>query len=399
MAELGKQGRAKLSKSALCVKLILGSVLTLPLSFNALSDVIWEENFDAAALDGKGAVGGDSVTIDMDGVSRWSIDVSDADLSATSDWFKVDNGQLSARDVDGDTVWLSEVIVVNGLTDLQLDVEVSESGTQEDLDYVDVMYSIDGGEFVLVTNALGSDIHTLIDDYTSVTVNSAIPDASTVQIKLAMKNNAGTESHLVNSVVLSGSTGEDGGGDEGGDDGEVSEDTLRTLTETCFNCPDLTAVKLPSEYVEADYYAQLDTAITNNESAETLKALAQNIISLDHHQLSYSEAWTALTDTDQDPANPDNVVLFYMGTSLAKFSNGSGTQSSNQDNWNREHVWANSHGFSSNSLAAYTDIHHLRPTDISVNGSRGNLDFDFSDGALSEAPENSIDSDLSLIHI
>lgn len=97
MAKLGRQGRAKLSKSALCVKLILGSVLTLPLSFNAFSDVIWEENFDADALDGKGAIGGETVTIDMDGVSRWSIDVTDADLSAVSDWFKVDGGQLSAR--------------------------------------------------------------------------------------------------------------------------------------------------------------------------------------------------------------------------------------------------------------------------------------------------------------
>jgi len=107
MAKLGRQGRAKLSKSALCVKLILGSVLTLPLSFNAFSDVIWEENFDAATLDGKGAVGGDTVTIDMDGVSRWSIDVSAAELTATSDWFKVVSEQLSARDVDGEAVWLS----------------------------------------------------------------------------------------------------------------------------------------------------------------------------------------------------------------------------------------------------------------------------------------------------
>ena len=85
--------------------------------------------------------------------------------------------------------------------------------------------------------------------------------------------------------------------------------------------------------------------------------------------------------------------MLYKGTSIAKFSNGSGSQSSNPDNWNREHVWAKSHGFPSSSASAYTDIHHLRPADISVNSSRGNLDFDNSDSALTEAPLNRIDDD------
>ena len=56
-------------------------------------------------------------------------------------------------------------------------------------------------------------------------------------------------------------------------------------------------------------------------------------------------------------------------------------------------MWPKSHGFSASSLEAYTDIHHLRPTDISVNSSRGNLDFDNSDSPLSEAPANRVDSD------
>jgi hypothetical protein len=46
------------------------------------------------------------------------------------------------------------------------------------------------------------------------------------------------------------------------------------------------------------------------------------------------------------------------------------------DFWNREHLWAKSHGFPGESQHAFTDAHHLRAADKSVNGDRGNLDFD-----------------------
>ena len=48
------------------------------------------------------------------------------------------------------------------------------------------------------------------------------------------------------------------------------------------------------------------------------------------------------------------------------------------DAWNREHFWAKSHGFPRKSQCAYTDAHHLRAADKSVNTDRSNNDF--SDG-------------------
>jgi len=165
------------------------------------------------------------------------------------------------------------------------------------------------------------------------------------------------------------------------------------VEDACFNCPPLDKVADATNFDEASYYANAHSAISNNLSAEEIKNAISGIISTNHKNLTYSEVWTALTKTDEDPSNTDNVILLYRGLSLPKFSNGSGTQSSDPDNWNREHVWAKSHGFSSSSLEAYTDIHHLRPTDISVNSSRGNLDFDNSDSPLSEAPANRVDSD------
>lgn len=44
--------------------------------------------------------------------------------------------------------------------------------------------------------------------------------------------------------------------------------------------------------------------------------------------------------------------------------------------WSREHVWAKSHGDFGTDKGAGTDVHHLRPADITVNSARNNKDFD-----------------------
>jgi uncharacterized protein len=161
----------------------------------------------------------------------------------------------------------------------------------------------------------------------------------------------------------------------------------------CLNCPPLDKIADASTFNDASYYADAITAVVNNHTAGEIKTALNTIITANHKVLTYAEVWTALTETDEDPNNSDNVILLYKGTSIAKALNGSAEQSSDPDNWNREHVWPNSHGFGDQQFEAYTDIHHLRPADISVNGSRGNLDFDNSDAPLTEAPSNNIDSD------
>jgi len=165
------------------------------------------------------------------------------------------------------------------------------------------------------------------------------------------------------------------------------------IENACFNCPPLDKVADAATFNDGIYYANALAAVSNNLSASEIKTAITAAISQNHKQLTYSEVWTALTQTDEDPNNPDNVILLYRGNSIPKFSNGSGTQSSNPDNWNREHVWAKSHGFPDSSQEGYTDIHHLRPADISVNSARGNLDFDNSDAPLTEAPLNRVDGD------
>jgi predicted extracellular nuclease/endonuclease I len=166
-------------------------------------------------------------------------------------------------------------------------------------------------------------------------------------------------------------------------------------TAPCFNCPDLEPIADASTFDDSVYYADAITEVNAGSSQPIIKMSINGIISEDHRDLSYSEVWTALTHTDEDPANSNNVILWYKGTSIAKNLNGSGSQSTDQDNWNREHSWPQSHGFKDfeEDAEAYTDIHHLRPTDISVNQSRGNLDFDNSDNELPESSNNRIDGD------
>jgi endonuclease I len=131
-----------------------------------------------------------------------------------------------------------------------------------------------------------------------------------------------------------------------------------------------------------NYYAAAD-----GKTGAALKAALHTIIS-SQTKLTYDQVWNALKDTDQDPANPNNVILLYSGRSQAKTTNGGGV-----NDWNREHVWAKSHGDFGTATGPGTDVHHLRPEDVSVNSSRGNLDFDNGGSAVTECPGCTADGD------
>ncbi len=111
-----------------------------------------------------------------------------------------------------------------------------------------------------------------------------------------------------------------------------------------------------------------------------------------HRRITYAEVWEALKYTDEDPANTSHVILLYTGRSQSKAANASANPS-DQDAWNREHVWPKSHGFPNEPQWGYTDVHHLRPADVSVNSTRGNKDFDWGGSPIGEAPGNLTDID------
>ncbi|MEV5926933.1 endonuclease [Streptomyces sp. XHT-2] len=132
----------------------------------------------------------------------------------------------------------------------------------------------------------------------------------------------------------------------------------------------------------ADYYEGAE-----GKTGEALKSALNSIIS-DQTKLSYSAVWDALKDTDEDPSNSGNVILLYSGVSRSKSANGGNT-----GDWNREHVWAKSHGDFGTSTGPGTDIHHLRPSDVQVNSVRGNKDFDNGGSAVANGGGSLTDSD------
>ena len=128
------------------------------------------------------------------------------------------------------------------------------------------------------------------------------------------------------------------------------------------------------------YYSGVNTTL----SGTALKTeLATKIISTHTTTLSYSPGvWDALKQTDLDPSNSSNVLLFYgysdidgnyiTDRSRSKTLNGgtSGTQ------WNREHVYPKSLGTPNlGTTGPGSDAHHLRATDITMNSNRGSLLF------------------------
>lgn len=109
-------------------------------------------------------------------------------------------------------------------------------------------------------------------------------------------------------------------------------------------------------------------------------ALATKITNTHSSQISYNAVWTALKATDVNPSNSNQVMLIYghQGVTTGKYSrvrakNDNG--GSNSD-WNREHVYARSLGTPNlEQTAANSDAHHLRASDVQLNGERGNKKF------------------------
>ena len=121
--------------------------------------------------------------------------------------------------------------------------------------------------------------------------------------------------------------------------------------------------------IPAGYYDPADGL-----TGTALKSALHSIID-GHTEYSYTssstDVWDILKQTDKDPNNSNNVLLLYTGWSVnaaQEYNSGAG--------WTREHVWAKSRGNFGTSKGAGTDVHHLRPCDVSVNSARNNRWFD-----------------------
>lgn len=120
--------------------------------------------------------------------------------------------------------------------------------------------------------------------------------------------------------------------------------------------------------IPAGYY---DSAL--GLTGDSLKTALHFIID-NHTTYPYTststDVWDILKVTDRDTIDTNNVILLYSGWSVngaQEYNSGSG--------WTREHVWAKSRGNFGTAAGPGTDVHALRPADVSVNSARNNRWF------------------------
>lgn len=148
----------------------------------------------------------------------------------------------------------------------------------------------------------------------------------------------------------------------------------------------------------SNYYS----SITSNMKGDTLKVALYNIIK-GHTRIPYDNLEPAMKVTDRDynlsplgtdDDNPYIVTLYadYNGdksTAIRYGDSCGGYNTSGNQIWNKEHIWAKSNGFATESKPAHSDLHHLRASDERCNNLRGNLPFNtVSQHTSSNAVEN-----------
>jgi len=105
-------------------------------------------------------------------------------------------------------------------------------------------------------------------------------------------------------------------------------------------------------------------------------ALYQLLVSTHVRFTSYTSLRTHFYQTDGDPNQPGNLLLYYTGESREFLESFNAGYVGNNRNINREHVWSQSKFGNSTAVPGpYADVHHLRPADVNTNSSRGNKDF------------------------
>ena len=137
---------------------------------------------------------------------------------------------------------------------------------------------------------------------------------------------------------------------------------------------------------ENEYYQDIDSTLSGN----ALKMALRTLITTTQRKItSYDEIKTVTAKTDADPNISGNIILFYSRKSVSAKWDGGTT-------WNREHVWPRSKSWFQYDGAG-SDIHHLRPTNPSINSSRGNKAYSTATTSEFYSPADEVKGDIARI--
>jgi endonuclease I len=174
----------------------------------------------------------------------------------------------------------------------------------------------------------------------------AFADGQTrASFQVALLDDTAAEDNKSFSVTLGNVTG----GAEAGD--------ITTCTVTIIDDDD----------ANADYYASCYKNGVLKTGDELKNALCQ-IINTGVKTNGYDSGLnTFLNVIDACPTNSSLVQCIYLQRGISRSS------------YNKEHIWAQSHGIDE-KYPGYSDLHHIRASDSTMNNKRGNLDFDNCQG-------------------
>lgn len=131
------------------------------------------------------------------------------------------------------------------------------------------------------------------------------------------------------------------------------------------------SLNIPAEL--QSYYS--DLRLSTNTSYNRNRLIEQ-VKNKHHIILNYGQRHNYLYDADEDPDNPENVILIYTGESRYWREYQSGNNPHSPQTFNTEHVYPQS---LLTVADAVTDLHHLRVADVQVNSERSN--FPFTEGS------------------
>lgn len=126
--------------------------------------------------------------------------------------------------------------------------------------------------------------------------------------------------------------------------------------------------KASAYYTGSYVYSTLST-----KSASTIKSSLATLMTNTHTtKTTYSNVASYSKYTDATSGSSSKLTLFYTSKSVSSTWDSGNT-------WNREHVWPQSLGSFTTSNCG-SDLHHVRPADVKVNSTRGNLPYGYVRG-------------------
>ncbi|MBR2381486.1 MAG: endonuclease [Clostridia bacterium] len=144
---------------------------------------------------------------------------------------------------------------------------------------------------------------------------------------------------------------------------------------------DVIATTLNGTSADAYYSGSYEYDVLSEKSANEIKnALATLMKSTHTYISSYDDCHSKAnrTDCENEEGSSNKLSLIYTSYTATM---------SQWNGWNREHVWPKSLG-GNNTTGGGADLHHIRPSDASVNSSRGNKKYGDSNNGTAKYGSN-----------